>query len=269
MTRILQLSDLHIVGEGELAYGVVDTAKCLQNAVDYINKIKPNIGHIDGILITGDISETGLPQEYRRYQNLIAPLDLPVIMLPGNHDERRAMAAAFPDQNWHDAGNPLNSHQKLGNIDVLALDCTVPNQQYGELSNQTADWLKDKLKSLDGLPVITGLHHPPFKCGIEHMDAQPFREPEKLLSILEQHKGPKLVLCGHVHRYMTCFHKNIPMSIAPSVAHAVNLDMSPNALAEFALEPGGLLIHEFDGDFGRFTSHFIPIGPHDGPFPFF
>jgi len=269
LVRILQISDLHIVGEGELAYGVVDTAACLSGAVNYIQSVALNIGKVDGLLITGDLTDNGRAAEYERLKELLNPLNYPLILLPGNHDKRDTMFDAFTNQIWISSSEPLNSHHRFGEINVLALDCTVPGQPYGELSEQTSFWLREKLAEVNGKPVIIGLHHPPFKSGIEHMDAQPLKDPEILLEILGQHVGPKLVLCGHVHRYITCFHDGFPISIAPSVAHSVYLNQSSGAPSEYALEPGAFLMHEYDPSIQQFTSHLVQVGPHPGPYPFF
>ena len=54
MTRILQISDTHIVPYGQLAYGQVDTAQALADCVETINQSMPEIGPIDMVIIAGD-----------------------------------------------------------------------------------------------------------------------------------------------------------------------------------------------------------------------
>ena len=47
MTRIIQISDPHIVPNGQLAYGQVDTAAALASCVKTVNRLLPEIGPVD------------------------------------------------------------------------------------------------------------------------------------------------------------------------------------------------------------------------------
>ncbi len=45
----------------------------------------------DLIVITGDLVDLGQPQEYAWLKTLLAPLHQPLVVIPGNHDEREAI----------------------------------------------------------------------------------------------------------------------------------------------------------------------------------
>ena len=49
----------------------------------------------DAVLVSGDLAEHGTAAEYERVRELLAPLPMPVHVLPGNHDDRDVMRA-----NW-------------------------------------------------------------------------------------------------------------------------------------------------------------------------
>src|SRR5262249_19365606 len=91
---IAQITDTHIKPHGALAYGRVDTAPYLARALAHLLALRPRP---DVVLATGDLVDGGRPDEYRRLRDLLAPLAMPVYLIPGNHDEREALAAAFPD----------------------------------------------------------------------------------------------------------------------------------------------------------------------------
>ena len=57
---IAQISDTHIAGWGKKAYGIVPTAENLARCVDHINQFDPQP---DLVLVTGDITYTGLAEE--------------------------------------------------------------------------------------------------------------------------------------------------------------------------------------------------------------
>ena len=89
---IAQISDLHIKPKGELAMGRVDTAGHLARAVAHIKTLRPAP---DLVLATGDLVDGGKPEEYAHLRSLLAPLPMPVYLIPGNHDARRASRASW------------------------------------------------------------------------------------------------------------------------------------------------------------------------------
>src|SRR5258708_19534844 len=91
---IAQISDMHIKAEGELLYGRIDTAGFLERAVAHVAALDPPP---DVVLATGDLVEGGKSEEYVRLRRLLAPLAMPVHLIPGNHDARDAFPHVFPD----------------------------------------------------------------------------------------------------------------------------------------------------------------------------
>src|SRR5450631_1899736 len=100
---IAQISDLHIKPPGALAYGRVDTAKALQRCVAAVNAFDPQP---DLVVISGDLADTPTPEEYAHLKHLLAPLKLTFAGIPGNHDSREMMRAAFPGAAYAFASGP-------------------------------------------------------------------------------------------------------------------------------------------------------------------
>ena len=113
--RIAQISDLHIKPPGSLAYGRVDTAKALERCVAALNEFTPSP---DFIVISGDLADTPTAEEYQYLKRLLAPLKLPFAGIPGNHDSRELMRAAFPSA-YAFASGPLNQRIEAGVLDLL------------------------------------------------------------------------------------------------------------------------------------------------------
>ena len=82
---IAQISDLHIKRPGALAYGRVDTAAALSRCVDELNRFSPRP---DLVVISGDLADTPAKEEYDHLKTLLAPLEIPFVAIPGNHDDR-------------------------------------------------------------------------------------------------------------------------------------------------------------------------------------
>ena len=90
---IAQISDLHIKPPGKLAYNRVDTAAAMSRCVETLNSLNPAP---DFVVISGDLADTPVVGEYDYLNQLLAPLKLPFAGIPGNHDSREMMRAAFP-----------------------------------------------------------------------------------------------------------------------------------------------------------------------------
>ncbi len=265
MTRILQISDSHIVPEGQKAYGVVDTAAALADTVATINRRLPEIGPVDLVVMTGDLTDFGTEAEYARFRAILSALEVPYRAIPGNHDCRETMRRAFADQDWMPETGPLNWRADLAGFSLLALDSTVAGEPFGLLSPETLDWVRHQLHDLDGHPVILACHHPPFEIGIRPMDVQNLRNADDLAEVLQSHRGPSRLICGHVHRLAMTVFAGIPAMTCPGTSHAVTLDLRADNPNSLTLEPGGFLLHAFSGGF---VSGLIPVGAFDGGWPF-
>src|ERR1700760_4661399 len=120
---IAQISDLHIKPPGTLAYGKVDTARALERCVAALDAFMPAP---DFVVISGDLADTPNVEEYDDLKRLLAPLKLPFAGIPGNHDSRDLMRAAFPDAPHAFSSGALNQKIVVGELDLLLMDSSVP-----------------------------------------------------------------------------------------------------------------------------------------------
>lgn len=273
MSRILQISDPHIVAPGALTCGVVDTATALRRLVQQVNAMLPAIGPLDLAVVTGDLTDHGMPQEYAHFLDIMSGLQLPYRVVPGNHDAREPLRTAFHDQPWMPVTGPVNWRLDLATCAVIGLDTSVPGQPYGALAPETLDWLAEQLSQLGRTPVLLMFHHPPVKTGIVPMDVQNLRDSTALRKVLQAHSGPCRIACGHVHRMLTTSFAGYPLVIAPGSAHAVTLDLRADNPNSLTLEPGGMVLHSLDGlddanEGGEFVSQMLVGAACDGPYPF-
>ena len=265
---IAQISDLHIKPPGVLAYGKVDTAAALARCVDALNRFSPRP---DLVVISGDLVDTPSVEEYEQLKRLLAPLQIPFAAIPGNHDDRALLRAAFPDQPYALSGDALNLARAVGDVDILLIDSTVPGASHGELDAATLAWLDATLAASDSRPALLFLHHPPFVTGIGHMDVQNLRNADALAALLARHKRARMVAAGHVHRATVTGFAGIVATICPAPNHAVALDLEGRLPPSLTLEPPAFHLHAwFAGEgFGTIVTHCVPIGAFAGPYPFF
>jgi 3',5'-cyclic AMP phosphodiesterase CpdA len=266
MTRIIQLSDPHIVPHGQLAYGQVDTAAALAECVETINRMLPMIGPVDMVFVAGDLTDFGTAEEYDRFRALMAPLNLPYRAIPGNHDNIDIMRACFADQPWMPTQGPINWDVQFDDLALIGLDSSVAEAAHGHLCDETLSYLTTTLEVLGDKPTIVTMHHPPVLTGIEKMDIQNLRDSAALKAILSGYKAELRMACGHMHRNIVAPFGDVMCQIAPGVSHAVTMDLregAPNCLTK---EPGGFMLHEMRGGI---LSHHIPVGLYPGPFLFY
>lgn len=265
---IAQISDLHIKRPGALAYGRVDTAAALKRCVEELNRFAPRP---DLVVISGDLVDTPMKQEYDHLKALLTPLEVPFVAIPGNHDDRMLMRAALPNQGYAQASGALNLSRAVGDLDILLIDSSVSGKPHGELEASTLTLLDRALAASATRAALLFLHHPPFVTGIGHMDAQNLRNADELAAILRRHKRVRLVAAGHVHRAMLTLIAGIPATICPAPNHAVALDLDEKYPPSFKIEPPGFHLHAWfpNAGFGDVVTHVVPIGDFDGPHPFF
>ena len=265
---IAQITDLHVKPPGRLAYGKVDTAAAVARCVAELNRFTPRP---DMVVITGDLVDAGRKEEYAHLAALLAPLALPVAAVPGNHDDRALLHAAFPDQPYAPSGAALNSVRAIGDLDLVMIDSSVPNAPHGELDADTLRWLDATLAASATRPALLFLHHPPFVTGIAHMDVQNLRNAVDLAAILRRHPRARLVAAGHIHRATLATFAGIVATICPAPNHTVALDLDARLPPSLRVEPPAFHLHVwFPGEgFGSVVTHHVPIGDFDGPHPFF
>lgn len=265
-TLLLQLSDLHIREPGRLAYGRINTAPYLTQAVQTIQRLPQSP---TALVLTGDLTDFGRAEEYEHLRRLLEPLgDLPIYLLPGNHDERQQLRASFPDHPYLGTDGFVQYSVPVGDLTVIALDTVVPGASEGSLCAQRLDWLARELETHRARPVVIAMHHPPFRTLIGHMDDIGLLDgaPE-LEALVQRYPNVQRIVCGHLHRSIQVGFGGTVAMTAPSPAHQVCLDLAPDAASAWTLEPPGFALHALPAG-GRLVSHLVASGRYEGPYPF-
>lgn len=203
MTRILQITDTHIVSPGASALGVVDTAAGLVRAVETVNRLLPQIGPIDCVVVTGDLTDLATPDAYALVARIVGQLPVPWLAVPGNHGLRAPMRTASAGTRWLPTEGPIQWSRDCGEVLLVGLDTLIEGAHHGELSPEGFDFLDTALAANRGRPVLIATHHPPIRCGIGAMDLDNLRNANALGPILEAHDAEIRLICGHVHREVT------------------------------------------------------------------
>jgi len=244
MTRILQISDLHIMPEGQLFNGTIDTAAALRQMLAGLAGLLPVIGPVERLVISGDLTETGCERAYDHLRDIMAEVPLPWCAIPGNHDDREAMRVFAAGADWMPEEGPINWREDLDDVTILGLDTLVEGAAHGAVTAATLAWLEATLRDLSYRPVLVFMHHPPFDTGISAMDAIRLVVDPRFEALLREHASPVQIACGHVHRMITGQFAGHPVTIAPGTSHAVGLDLQIPGGIKFVPGHSGAILHE-------------------------
>jgi 3',5'-cyclic AMP phosphodiesterase CpdA len=265
-----QITDLHILKDRTLAYGVGDTSFFLEETEKYLFNLKPPL---DALVITGDLADRGEKKAYEFIRDVFSRWKIPIWVTPGNHENRFRLKDALGNycpRGDFDLWPNLSYIITLKNTKIIMLDSTVDGKYGGSLSLKTAKWLMDVLKEdtdkdvLKGdikAPIMIFTHHPPFFSYMGELDKL-YDNLEILLWILENH--PNVILCaGHLHIPMSVGYKGGRAIVAPPVSLPMHLDITPTGGGNFNLGAPGYAIHHIKN--GTVNTHF---GQVPGKFEF-
>jgi 3',5'-cyclic AMP phosphodiesterase CpdA len=172
---------------------------------------------LDFLLLPGDLTQHGEPENHRWLADRLAQLPYPVYVIPGNHDipvidrDQQSIAAAeFPHFyrafGYDDPSRHYYSQEILPGVRLIALNSNTfdaNDKQVGRMDQEQLEWLQETLaRSVDEY-VIVMIHH----NVLEHLPEQSkqglgkryiLENAPELVAILKSAKV-NLVFTGHLH----------------------------------------------------------------------
>lgn len=259
---LAHISDLHVMVEGDLAYGVVDTGPMVERAIAHLKTLSPN-----AVIISGDLVHNVTVAEYKRLKEMLSALTMPVYLMPGNHDSRDLMRQVFTDHTYFPKQGFLQYTIEDYPMRLIMLDTHVPGEGRGELDAARLQWLDQQLVAQPHRPTLLFMHHPPFSTGIALMDGYGLTGCETLATMVKKYDCIERIGCGHIHRPIQKRWAGTLAYTVPSPVHQVSLDFySPAEFATFTMEPPAYQLHLWRNN--ELVSHTQYINQYDGPFAF-
>lgn len=251
---IAQITDMHVKKRGEMLSGALDSHAGFAAALDRLAGLTPQP---DLLVMTGDLAADGKPEEYAAIRDLLAGLTMPFLLIPGNHDDRDNLRAAFPDQPWED-GAFLQFAVDDHPIRVIGLDSVMPGDHRGALCASRCRWLDEALARRPDMPTIVMLHHPPFETGIGHMDRMGLVDPAPFAETVRRHGHIVRILCGHAHRPIQAMFNGVLASVAPATSFQIQLKLDNSPGIQWTREPPAFQLHKWTQD-GGMVSHTVYV----------
>ncbi|WP_233159455.1 metallophosphoesterase [Pseudonocardia sp. MH-G8] len=242
---LVQLTDLHLVADGAALPHGIDTTALLDRALRAVEEsgLTP-----DALVLTGDLTEHGLPQEYRRLREIVEPaaarLGAPLVYAAGNHDDRAALrehllgVPASPE--------PLDSVVRVGDLRIVVLDSTIPGQPHGALRPAQLERLRAELAQPAPAGTVLALHHPPLPSAAPLAASIPLLRREDLADAIAG-TDVRLVLAGHTHVVSAGTLGAVPVWTGGPLATVLD-GLAPGAALRGLAAPSLSRIDLFDAD---------------------
>ena len=254
---IAQITDTHLGERLRIDGQEVDPAARLGEAVAHINGLAPRP---DFVVATGDLTADGRPEDYALVAEQLGRLAMPFTVIPGNHDEREALRAAFPNRPWAELpGGFLHHVVALEPLRLIALDTIIPGESGGALCAERLAWLEAQLDEAPGQPTLIAMHHPPVSIGIEAFDAVACRDGPALGALLRGYDCVEAVICGHVHRPISLRWAGTVVHVSPSSSYQYALELRDGQPLRPVDEPRAIRLLTWLPDSGL-VAHLSPIG---------
>jgi 3',5'-cyclic AMP phosphodiesterase CpdA len=259
---IAHLSDTHLTAQGVRYNQVLDSTAALHRAVDVLRTAVTDGRRIDAVVLSGDLTDTGDPDAYRRLAAAIDTIggEPIVVYATGNHDVRQEFHRQLLHSN---ESGPVLQVRTVNGLRIVALDSTIPGAGHGRLLPEHLADLESELATPAPAGSIVVLHHAPIP------------PPSPLLSYFALESASRralasaiagtdvrLVLAGHHHLAQSATLGAIPVAVAGSAT--IRTDPLAPAGHERTWASGALNLVEVYPD--TVTVSVIPV---DGAAPVF
>lgn len=237
----IQISDTHLFEDPSSKLWDIAPDPMLDLAMEELGKLD---GRPEFVVVSGDCSSDGSVASYRRLDEKVRKLGVPVYYLPGNHDDPETMSRLF-------CGKELPPREKLTQaFDALGwrfilLDSSVPGEDGGALGDAQRAWLRATLAAQPRTPTIVIVHHNPLPVGSAWLDPMTIADANALTAILDTSSQVRAVLFGHIHQVFETRRDGAQYLSAPSTF----FQFKPNS-PRFGKDerPPGVRIVRLNGD---------------------
>jgi len=218
---IIHVSDPHFLAGGAKLGGRYDVESNFARTLDAIRAVHP---HPAAIVITGDLTDRGEPDAYRRLRDAVEPvadgLGSPVIWVAGNHDERPALREGLLDQEPNQ--EPITGVWDLDGLRLIALDTSVPGWHHGDLDDGQLAWLADVLREPAPHGTLLAMHHPPLPSHVPLFDILELRHQDELAEVIRE-SDVRGILAGHLHYSAHGTFAGVPVSVSSATCYTMNV----------------------------------------------
>jgi 3',5'-cyclic AMP phosphodiesterase CpdA len=217
---IVHGSDTHYLGGRRPLFGEVDTDGHLARALGQLERSGRNP---EAIVITGDLTDLGEPDAYRRLKGHLEPvaarMGAELIWVMGNHDEREPYSSVLFGE--EPSLEPQDRVYDVNGLRIISLDTSVPGYNHGALTDGQLDWLASVLAIPAAHGTLLALHHPPIPTPVQIMAIIELQEQQRLADVIRG-TDVRAILGGHLHYSTSGSFAGIPVSVAAATCYTID-----------------------------------------------
>jgi 3',5'-cyclic-AMP phosphodiesterase len=223
--RLLQLTDCHLLAAPD---GMVKGCVTQQSLEQAIHAALDGGPEADAVLATGDLSQDGSREAYRRLRALLGALDVPVLCIPGNHDDPEVMEPELSRPPFQYCGD-----HALGAWRLVLLSTWDGDRGGGRLSAAELQRLDQALSDSTEPHVLVVLHHHPVPSG-SWLDRVGLENADEFFAVTDRCARVRGIVWGHVHQVYESHRRGVRMLGTPStcfqfVPRVLRSDVDPDA----------------------------------------
>ena len=213
--RILHVSDIHI--------GTAEDPAVQGALTQLIERVEPEL-----LVVSGDLTHRGRLSEQERAAAFLRGFELPLHVVPGNHDIPYTFPARFT-RTWNVFESVWGTTQPVyrsASFHVVGLNSVRPwRHQSGGLRHSQLEWAAEQLaQAQDGALRIVSFHHQligaPWRTR-----KRPVARRNAVLAFLVD-AGAELILAGHTHQAALSERREFEIS-TPGGERAVTVSVAP------------------------------------------
>ncbi|WP_419902183.1 phosphodiesterase [Kiloniella sp.] len=256
---IAQITDFHIGRIIETDCGTIDLFERLKDTITHLRELKPKPNLV---VVTGDISNHGNIEDYQRTKTLLDSMDIPYLVMPGNHDSRDKLRALFNDDGYlPKEGEFLQYTFEDYPLRLVMLDSLEKGHHHGMICSERLDWLDNKLGEQPDRPTLVFMHHPPAKLHLPYQDSMNCQNGANLAEVIKSNTQVLGVVCGHTHRDSIANWANTILFVTPSATFSYGLQMNPVDDINPRFEPACVRLFSWKEETGL-VSHLSFVGKY-------
>jgi len=235
---VLHITDPHLfaAADGDLRGTVTDST-----LTDVLHHYRESDWSADLCVMTGDVIQDGTSAAYERFCNHLAPLNMPVYCVPGNHDDRTLMHQALAEPPFYYCDTV-----EIGDWLVVGIDSCLDGEAGGHVAGDEMRRLGELLIKTSAKHALVCLHHPPLPMGSKWLDQVGLQNGGEFLELVSRSEKVRIALFGHVHQEFFVEHENVKIVGTPSTCRQFKprsdefaLDESPPAYRRINLLADG------------------------------
>lgn len=206
---LLQISDTHLHATTDSRMRGVNTYDTFRSVLEAAQRNER--WPVDALLVSGDVVQDESRAGYERFREELEPLGVPVLCLPGNHDDPKLMDELLGRQPFQFCGTARFEAWSL-----ILLNTFLTGEDAGGLGARRLQALEAALDENERQHVLVCMHHQPMNMGSAWLDGVGLRDAQRFLEIVDAHANVRGVIWGHVHQASDRWRGNVRFLSAPS-----------------------------------------------------